>query len=116
MNSAGRIDGASAGARIGICASGWRRTLICGIATLALMGCGTYGGGSGSAQTPPANLLALCPTPLPAPDSGKVPHLLMTMKEWTELYYDCADRHASLVRALDPPDTPRWWQFWRIYW
>ena len=33
------------------------------------------------------------------------------------MYYDCADRHASLVRALHPPAEPiPWWQFWRIYW
>jgi hypothetical protein len=32
------------------------------------------------------------------------------------MYYVCADRHDQLARASEREDTPRWWQFWRIYW
>lgn len=51
------------------------------------------------------------------PATGRLPDLLAAMKDWTDMYNDCADRHASLVRAIEsPPEPIRWWQFWRIYW
>jgi hypothetical protein len=41
---------------------------------------------------------------------------MRNLKDRTELYYDCAERHARLVRALDPPAPPPWWQFWNNWW
>jgi hypothetical protein len=86
-----------------------------GFAISVTTGCGSSRAGLRPAPAAPANLTEPCP-PLPQPASGQVPDLLSNLKDRTELYDDCADRHASLVRATTPPAAvPPWWKFWRIY-
>lgn len=87
--------------------------------TLVLTACSSSRGGTRQAwEGADPSLLYLCPTPLPAPRSGSLEHVLQSMKDRTELYYTCATRHESLAQACTPtePHAPAWWRFWEIYW
>jgi hypothetical protein len=87
-----------------------------GTAILAMTGCASSRAGQRPFPQLPPNLTAACED-LPQPASGQLPDLLINLKERTELYADCADRHASLVRITTPPPAvPPWWQFWKIWW